>query len=227
MYLSRHKLCTRKMELALGVKFDLGFHWVTRPWWRTLTNGGDVRISAMSPRSSRAALYPSIYLRTPSINYASIRPNLFSLAIQLSIDPSIHPSHIHLPSIHLSTHPPIHSSVHQSVLPLNQPSINVPIHIFMVHAFFHKSIHLSLSSTTRSSINPKLGPPIHSYHPPIHVVLTVVLRPWIQLNASFQLLTTVCSLIDPYVHSVIYNHLSFLQPTIHAFIQFWNFYIRP
>ena len=30
--LSRHKWCTRKMELALEVKFYLDFHWVTRSW---------------------------------------------------------------------------------------------------------------------------------------------------------------------------------------------------
>ena len=42
MHLSQHKLCTRKMELALEVKFYLDFHWVTRPWRRTLTNGSDV-----------------------------------------------------------------------------------------------------------------------------------------------------------------------------------------
>ena len=31
------------MELALEVKFHLDFHWVTRPWRRTLTNGSDVK----------------------------------------------------------------------------------------------------------------------------------------------------------------------------------------
>ena len=35
MHLSQHKLCTRKMELALDMKFDVDFHWVTRPWQRT------------------------------------------------------------------------------------------------------------------------------------------------------------------------------------------------
>ena len=37
--------CTlvRKMELALEEKFYLDFHWVTRPWRRTLTNGSDVK----------------------------------------------------------------------------------------------------------------------------------------------------------------------------------------
>ena len=43
MHLPQHTLCTRKMELALEVKFPLDFHWVTRPWWRTLTNGSDVK----------------------------------------------------------------------------------------------------------------------------------------------------------------------------------------
>ena len=43
MHLSQHKLCTRKMELAFEVKYDLDFHWVTRPWRRTLTNGSDVK----------------------------------------------------------------------------------------------------------------------------------------------------------------------------------------
>ena len=43
MYLSQHNLCIRKMELALEVKFDLDFHWVTHPWQRTLTNGSDVK----------------------------------------------------------------------------------------------------------------------------------------------------------------------------------------
>ena len=42
MHLSQRKLCTRKMELALEVKFHLEFHWVTRPWRRTLANGRDV-----------------------------------------------------------------------------------------------------------------------------------------------------------------------------------------
>ena len=43
MHLWQHKLCTRKMELALEGKFCLDFHWVSRPWWRTLTNGSDVK----------------------------------------------------------------------------------------------------------------------------------------------------------------------------------------
>ena len=43
MHLSQHKLCTRKIELALEVKFHLEFHWVTRPWWQTLANGRDVK----------------------------------------------------------------------------------------------------------------------------------------------------------------------------------------
>ena len=43
MYLSQHKLCTRKIELALELKFYLDFHWVSRPWRRTLTNGSDVK----------------------------------------------------------------------------------------------------------------------------------------------------------------------------------------
>ena len=43
MHLPKRKLCTRKMELALEVKFYLDFHRVTRPWRRTLTNGSDVK----------------------------------------------------------------------------------------------------------------------------------------------------------------------------------------
>ena len=39
----QHTLCTRKMELALEVKFRLDFHWVTRPWRRTLTYGSDFK----------------------------------------------------------------------------------------------------------------------------------------------------------------------------------------
>ena len=35
---------TRKMGLALQVKFCLDSHWATRPWGRTLTNGSDVTI---------------------------------------------------------------------------------------------------------------------------------------------------------------------------------------
>ena len=50
MHLSQHKLCTRKMELALEVKFNLDFHWVytsmvanaDRWKWR------QIRISAVS-----------------------------------------------------------------------------------------------------------------------------------------------------------------------------------
>ena len=37
------KLCTRKTEFALEVKFYLDFHRVTQPWRRTLTNGSDVK----------------------------------------------------------------------------------------------------------------------------------------------------------------------------------------
>ena len=37
------KMCTRKMELALEVKFYLDFHWVTRPWRRRLSNESDVK----------------------------------------------------------------------------------------------------------------------------------------------------------------------------------------
>ena len=43
MHLLQHKLCTRKTELALEVKFYIKYHWVTRSWWRTLTNGSDVK----------------------------------------------------------------------------------------------------------------------------------------------------------------------------------------
>ena len=43
MDFSQHKLCTRKMELALGVKFCLDFRWAARPRWRTLANGSDVK----------------------------------------------------------------------------------------------------------------------------------------------------------------------------------------
>ena len=37
------KLCTSKMELQLEVNFYLDSHWVTRPWWPTLTNGSDIK----------------------------------------------------------------------------------------------------------------------------------------------------------------------------------------
>ena len=43
MRLSQHQLCTREMELALEVILYFNFHWVTRPWRRTLTNGSDVK----------------------------------------------------------------------------------------------------------------------------------------------------------------------------------------
>ena len=43
MHLSQHELCTRKMELALEVKFYLNYHWAARPWRRTLTNGSDIK----------------------------------------------------------------------------------------------------------------------------------------------------------------------------------------
>ena len=38
-----HKLCTRKAVFTLRVNFFLDFHWVIRPWRRTLTNGSDVK----------------------------------------------------------------------------------------------------------------------------------------------------------------------------------------
>ena len=43
MLVSQHRLCARKMELALEVTFYLDFHWVTRPWRRTETNLSDVK----------------------------------------------------------------------------------------------------------------------------------------------------------------------------------------
>ena len=43
MHLAQYKLCTRKMELALEVKFISTFTEFTRPWWWTLTNGSDVK----------------------------------------------------------------------------------------------------------------------------------------------------------------------------------------
>ena len=43
MHLSQHKLCTKKMELALEVKCISTFTEFTRPWRRTLTNGSDVK----------------------------------------------------------------------------------------------------------------------------------------------------------------------------------------
>ena len=49
MHLSQHTLCTRKMEVALEVKFCLDFHWVSRPWRQTLTNRNDVKY--VFPRS--------------------------------------------------------------------------------------------------------------------------------------------------------------------------------
>ena len=42
MHLSQHKSCTGETGLALEVTCYLDFHWVTRPWRRTLTNGSDV-----------------------------------------------------------------------------------------------------------------------------------------------------------------------------------------
>ena len=41
--MSQHRLCTRKMDLALEVKFMSTFTEFTRLWWRTLTNGSDVK----------------------------------------------------------------------------------------------------------------------------------------------------------------------------------------
>ena len=38
-----HRFCTRKMKLALEMKFYVDFHWVTRPCRRTLTKGSDVK----------------------------------------------------------------------------------------------------------------------------------------------------------------------------------------
>ena len=43
MHLSQYKLCTRKMELALEVKFISTFTDFTHSWWWTLTNGSDVK----------------------------------------------------------------------------------------------------------------------------------------------------------------------------------------
>ena len=43
MHLLQHKLNTRKMELALEVKFYLDFYWVLWPWRWMLSNGSDVK----------------------------------------------------------------------------------------------------------------------------------------------------------------------------------------
>ena len=57
MHLSQYKLCTRKMELALEVKFISTFTEFTSPWWRTLTNGSDVKY--VFPRCHTSAGSPS------------------------------------------------------------------------------------------------------------------------------------------------------------------------
>ena len=59
MHLSQHKLCTRKMGLALEVKLDLDFHGVTRPWRRTLTNGSDVKYVFPRCRTTPYPVFPT------------------------------------------------------------------------------------------------------------------------------------------------------------------------
>ena len=66
MHLSQYKLCTRKMELAFEVKFISTFTEFTRPWWRMLTNGSDVKyvfrgVSIRGLRSTEA--WHEMYVR--------------------------------------------------------------------------------------------------------------------------------------------------------------------
>ena len=48
----------RKMELALEEKFYLDFHWVTRPWRRTLTSGSDVKYVFPRCLSTQGFFFP-------------------------------------------------------------------------------------------------------------------------------------------------------------------------
>ena len=61
MHLSQDKLCTRKMEHALEVKFISTFTEFTRPWWRTLINGSDVKY--VFPRCRRDLNWFSTYIQ--------------------------------------------------------------------------------------------------------------------------------------------------------------------
>ena len=55
MHFSPPKLCTKKMELALHVKFFSRLPLVTRTWRRTLTNGSDVKyVSVVSTRPTES-----------------------------------------------------------------------------------------------------------------------------------------------------------------------------
>ena len=82
MRLSQHKLCTWKMELALAVKFYLDFHWITRPWRRTLTNGSDVKyvFSRCHPtpcgdREYSATISTDVHMSTTTTAFQGTGPN--------------------------------------------------------------------------------------------------------------------------------------------------------
>ena len=73
MHLSQHALCTRKMELALELKFYLGFHWVTLTWRRTLTNESDVKY--VFPLTNGIDV-KYVFLRCPARTSAHAQPDL-------------------------------------------------------------------------------------------------------------------------------------------------------
>ena len=57
------------MELVLEVKFHLDFHWVARPWRRTLTNGSDVKYvfpRCVSRTSGRSVYFHWLLFRQDS-----------------------------------------------------------------------------------------------------------------------------------------------------------------
>lgn len=126
-------------------------------------------------------IYPPIHASTPlftySISHLLIHLSVLPFSHHVSIHPSSHPA---CPSIHLSTHPPLHSTIQLCIHPLtiHQPT-NPPICGSSIHpfhpttlSFFYSIIH-----------SPFIYPPIHPFalHPFIehlqyasHIQLTLI-----------------------------------------------------
>ena len=71
------------MELALEVKVHLDFHWVTRPWRRTLTNGNDVKY--VIPWCRQLLGHNPVSQRTPTISLQELVTRVFIFFVSVLI----------------------------------------------------------------------------------------------------------------------------------------------
>lgn len=96
-----------------------------------------------------------LFFNWPPISGCSSVPNLFLVSL------SIHPSIIHM----LSVHPPIHPSVYPPIHPSTHPSI---VHMLSVHPPIHLSSHPCNQYALIQPFSPSFHPPAYSTYPSSH-----------------------------------------------------------